>query len=95
MASFMFYAARPYQQDGRWWFLVNDRQHGPFDHRADAEQAQHRLFRRWAIRAARQGGWAWKSTANLWVVTVPEGVAVQGRPFSNLMDLRKEWVEDG
>lgn len=95
MASFMFAAPTPHMEGGRWWFLVDHQVHGPFDDQAEAEQARHHLFRRWSIRAARQGGWAWKSTGCLWVVTVPEGVPVRGRPFRSLMGLREEWLRDG
>lgn len=77
-------APLPFQADGAWWFEVRGLdvvRHGPFPSRDDGERAHHALFRRFDRAARARGGWAWRSTAERWVVTVPPGVPARGRPM--------------
>ena len=54
---------------------------GPFASEADAQDAEHRIFQRWLSAARDRGGWAWRRTAAIWVVTAPADVDVHGEPL--------------
>lgn len=84
--SYRFVVSEPFREfDGSWWFLVwgqHSVRHGPFATDEAALQEAHSTFRRWAERARRRGGWAWRRTHREWVVTLPPHVPCTGLPFA-------------
>jgi len=67
-----------------WWYQVQGAscwRYGPFPSRAEALGDLEARFQAWRRRARCLGGWAWRRTQREWVVTVPDGVAVPGRPL--------------
>lgn len=72
-----------HRADG-WWVAVEGARRwewGPFEDAARARAVCHRVFQRWRRAASDHGGWAWMSTPRRWIITVPGGCEVQGRPF--------------
>ncbi len=60
---------------------IRRRSYGPFPSEALARADRHARLRRWNRAARAHGGWAWRRTARAWVVTLPEGIACDGRPL--------------
>lgn len=54
---------------------------GPYPTEDAARAAEHQIFRRWAQAAQGRGGWVWRKTSEIWVVTTPAGVEVGGTPM--------------
>ena len=74
----------PHPRDDGWWYAIEGAStwvHGPFPSRDGALDDLERRFQRWRHRARHQGGWAWRRAQHTWVVTVPIGVEVPGRPL--------------
>lgn len=84
MADWSFDVEPPAPRADGWWFsVVGARrwEYGPFPDAQRAAEACHRVFHRWKHAAMSRGGWIWVSTSRRWVVTVPVGCEVAGRPF--------------
>jgi hypothetical protein len=84
LRDWLFEAPEPVERDGRWWFEVRGaeiRTHGPFATEGEARAERHALFQRFGRAARARGGWAWRSTAARWVVTLPPEVLARGVPF--------------
>ena len=74
----------PHQLEGAWWYAIEGTttwRHGPFPTDRRAHDDLEQRFQRWRHRARGQGGWAWRRAQHTWVVTVPVGVVVPGRPL--------------
>ncbi|MEO0604475.1 MAG: hypothetical protein AAF211_23780 [Myxococcota bacterium] len=83
-ANHAFHCHDPFEDDARWWFVVEGQlphRFGPFGSEVLAVSGQHAEFRRWAERARARGGWAWLHTHRVWVVTLPVGVPCGGVAF--------------
>lgn len=86
LADWLFEVEPPAERTDGWWFAVEGArrwEYGPFPDLACAADACQDLFRRWRRAAAERGGWIWMSTARRWVITVPVGCEVAGRPFAH------------
>jgi hypothetical protein len=82
MSDHAFSVSPPRLDGDRWVFDVDGRRHGPFSSAAEAGHAREALFARWNRRARALGGWVWRPTARVWVVTLPAGAARDlGRPL--------------
>ena len=87
MCDWAFEVHRPHPCSGGWCILVVGSRvwaWGPFSTLQDAHQAEHHIFQRWNRAARDRGGWAWKTTSKRWVITAPDGVAVDGAPFERV-----------
>ena len=82
----VFLVSAPHAAEGRWWFEVTGKEqksYGPFESGAAAARERDALFQRWRRSANARGGWAWKSTAERWVVTLPLSVDIAGLPLDS------------
>ena len=78
-------ATLPHPTPHGWVFEVEDRQHGPYATEDAAHAGALRLFQRWAAKAKRLGGSAWKASATRWCLNLPDDVVVEGgRPFEGV-----------
>lgn len=85
MVDFQFELEGPACHDGAWFYALRGDgwwRFGPFEGAEGAAADAEARFRRWRARALGHGGWAWRRSGHVWVVTVPEGVAVPGRPLA-------------
>lgn len=66
------------QVDAEGWYALAGTWHGPFATPEAMERDVLAVLAAWRERAEALGGWAWRRTATEIVVTLPEGVQVEG-----------------
>jgi len=84
MPTWQFDVPAPTLTYGRWWFVIIGKErksYGPFASEAEAQAGRQAMFVRWANRARDLGGEALRLQDDTWVVTLPDGVPCEGKPF--------------
>jgi hypothetical protein len=64
--------------DGHWYAIDGGERRGPFPGPMEAERDFLGTFARWRARARELGGFALRATKRIVVVTLPDGVPVEG-----------------